>query len=370
MTDFIFNQIFKGHRWLWLADSFSRYEQGQETLRGDPSFASFDQEEVHSERFRSLLPLVLSDDDLDATHPSQHDEILERLVDIENTYRVFRQSIDFDVRLGNSLKRVLAKPRKPGPRRDLLSNDQFAQVSKIVSSIDHWEGSLDGAGSESSFWATLYEAQREINDSGQVSHKNRAALNALNAAKPKKKRTYARQLLLLLLAEFFDEFSGEDVALNISGGTEEAEHDAKTEEVIKEARVFFDSPFSRFVLYFHELVGFQEDLRPGDEALLEVAPGAIVDPKNSKMLADAAFRDQDIVSLHFSEQAESKRLVHEWRISQRHKYLGYERSLLEAWKSRGMPRISNSILRGASVASISDVFDILDSIKPQKKKSK
>ena len=150
MTDFVFTQIFKAHKWLWIADSFSRHQLEHQKLRKRPDKTWLDHEEVHADRFRFLLPFILSKGDLNTKHRCEHDELLERLVDIENTYNVFKRSIDFDVKLGNSLKHVLVKPRKPGPRRDLLSEEQYVDVANIISSIDEWEDELDVR--RQSFW--------------------------------------------------------------------------------------------------------------------------------------------------------------------------------------------------------------------------
>jgi len=370
MTEFIFNQIFKGHQWLWIADSFSRYEREQDNLRANPSEASFDQESYHSDRFRFLLPMVLSNADLDVEFRCQHDEVLLRLAEIENTFNVFRRSIDFDVSLGNSLKRVLAKPRKPGPRRDLLSKEQFAHVADVISSIDQWEGNLESAGDVGSLWTTLYRAQCEIYETGHVSLDSRVALNSLNTAKPNRKRTYARPLLTLLLAEFFDDFSGTDVATNISDCSVAEEYDAKTEKVVKEARAYFDSPFARFVVHFHELVDLGDSLTPNSKLKSSFDTKAKAKAEEVASRWDDGRPNRQTAMAHFAEKAEFDRQACEWRIDQRHENLGFERSILNARKSKRTPRISEMIINGSSLANVSEVLSILDVVKPPKEKSK
>jgi len=368
VTDFIFTQIFKAHKWLWIADSFSRHQLEHQKLRKRPDKTWLDHEEVHANRFRFLLPHILSEADLNTKYRCEHDELLERLVDIENTYNVFKRSIDFDVKLGNSLKYVLVKPRKPGPRRDLLSAEQYEHVANIISSIDQWEDELESVCDGPSLWTTIYQAQSEIYKTGQVSQESRTALESLNAAKPKRKKTYARPLLALLLAEFFDDFSSDGIETNISDRSLPEEYDAKSAEITQHAQAFFDSPFARFVANFHEFIQAGESPTLPDSAMSEYEALANAEAERVALQCDEDWPILHEAIAYFAGQDEFDEKVHEWRVEKRKESLGYERSILNARKSKETPRVSEMVLTGGSLSELSEVLTILDAVKPPKKK--
>lgn len=354
MNDFVFNQIFKAHRWLWIAASYSRYEEEQTSLRSGCHNFDPDPEGIHAKRFRYLLPFVLSHDDLNVDYQCQHDELLERLVDIENTYLVFKRSIDFDVALGNNLRRVLAYPRKPGPKRDLLSEVQYANVADIFSSIGEWEDKPETAGDGPSMWATLLQAQREIDESGRVSLESRGALESLNAAKPNRKKTYARQVLLILLAEFFDDFSDQALETNISDCCSDEEWDAKTGEKVKDARKRYDSPFARFLTEFYALVGVETDAEPSEECISSLRQAALIEAAKKSSVPELL------------QRTEFEKLLHNWHVDMWHEKLGLERGLNLRRRANRQYRLTEKILNGGDCEDIADALRTIDQIKPAK----
>jgi len=354
MSNFVLSRIFEAHQWLWAADSYSRYEERQDSLRSGAGFFDVDPEIANTERFRFLLPFVISAEKLEAAYRCEYDVHLERLADIENTYRVFKRSIDFEVKLGNSLKRVLAKPRKAGPTRHLLSSDEFSHVKDIISSVREWEIESPSFEGGLSFWETLYLAQKEIEESGRVSEASRAALQRLNEMKPKNSRLYARPLLFILLAEFFDDFSCDELETSISDCSTEDEWNAKTVEKIKTGRKYFASPFARFLAEFYAFIEVDLDGEISKEVITELTFAAETERSDDDALSD------------WRQQITFNKLLYKWRVDKWHEKLGFERGMNLRRRSQPSIRITEGIISGCDAAGLLDVLAILDLIKTHK----
>ena len=68
VNNYTLAKIFEAHRWLWLSDSYERYERNAEELRNGGQNYFGDPEEQNARKFLPLLFLVLSHDDIDVEH--------------------------------------------------------------------------------------------------------------------------------------------------------------------------------------------------------------------------------------------------------------------------------------------------------------
>lgn len=354
VNNYTLAKIFEAHRWLWLSDSYERYERNAEELRNGGQNYFGDPEEQNARKFLPLLFLVLSHDDIDVEHQWQLDRYLQRLADIENTYNVLNRSLDFEVKLGNSLKQVLAKPRSATAKRNLLSDEQFKHVASILFSVRNWGEETYSADGATSFWQTIYDAQREINENGSISATNRRDLEKLNRVKTNRDRRYSRLVLFVLLAEFFDDFSAPDYETNISEAHVFEDYDPKTFKKIRSARTYFDSPFARFVSAFYVLAKVRIDFEPSQERLTAI--------KNDAWIA-ASRKSCSPGSVYAREVEERTDL---WCADAWHEKFGFERGVLKRRSRSSRLRITEKVVTGCSARDLALILSKLETLKSPK----
>ena len=354
VNNFTLAKIFEAHRLLWLADSYERYEQNAEELRTGGQYYLGDPEGQYARKFRPLLPLVLSCKDMDVKYQWQLDHYLQRLVDIETTYSVFNRSVDFEVKLGNSLKHVLAKPRGGSVKRNLLSDEQFRHVASTLFSVTNWSEETYSSNGATSFWQTIYDAQREINEDGIISATSRRDLEKLNRAKSNRDRHYSRLVLFVLLAEFFDDFSDTEFETNISEAHTFEDYDPNTSKKIRSSRTYFDSPFARFVSAFYVTANVRRDFEPAPERLTAIKNDAWIAASRMSIYPDAIFA------------YELKRRTDAWCVDAWHEKFGFERGVLKRRSRIPRLRITEQLVSGCSARDLVVILTKLDALKSPK----
>ncbi|MEP3784146.1 hypothetical protein [Ascidiaceihabitans sp.] len=353
-SNYTLAKIFDAHRWLWLADSFERYEQNAEELRTGGYNYIGDPEEQYAKKFHPLLRLVLSHEGFHVEHRCEHDHFLQRLADIENTYNVFNRSLDFEVKLGNSLRYVLAKPRNVAAKRNLLSDEQFKHISKTLSSVENWEDNACPHDSAVSFWQILYLAQSEINQNGSISEGSRRGLENLNRVKSNRDRHYGRLVLFILLAEFFDDFSRTEYKTNISEAHIAEDFCPQTSKKIRSRRTFFDSPFARFVSAFYVTANVQRDFEPTKERITAIK-------KDAWIAASKMSSSPDIIY-----PIEIKKRTETWLVDTWHEKFAFERGVLKRRAQKRRLRITESLVSGCSASDLKLILTKLEALKPPK----
>lgn len=354
LNNYTLAKIFDAHRWLWLADSYERYEQNVEELRNGCQNYLGDPEEQNARKFLPLLPLVLSCEDMDVEYQWQLDHYLQRLADIENTYNVFSRSLDFEVKLGNSLKNVLAKPRSASTNRSLLSDEQFKHVASTLFSVKNWSEETRSSDGATSFWQVIYDAQREINEYGGIAATSRRDLEKLNRVKSNRDRRYGRLMLFVLLAEFFDDFSDVEYETNISEAHVFEEYDTKTFKKIRSARTYFDSPFARFVSAFYVTANVRRDFEPTQERMTAIKSDAWIAASRMSRSPDSIYA------------REVKRRTDLWCVDAWHEKFGFERGVLKRRSRRPRLRITEKVVTGCSARDLALTLTKLETLKPPK----
>lgn len=237
------SKLFEGQRYLFWAKEYEEYERQQQAVR-DGAFCSMgflDEEKIIMQYWVTLdivlnFPPELSDEEQNELwHSDKVWELSSMLAEIVNTYQVIRGAIDFEIALTKQIEKVLRKPRKSDLSRNLLTPQQYNYISKLIVDVDIW---VTDEEKHDNLWTILLTGQREIDDTGSVSPDMCELLQVvLNQRKGvRKPRLYAPAILILLLAEFFEDYVWNNAKATMNDNQEhlfKKEHDSEQNYELK-----------------------------------------------------------------------------------------------------------------------------------------
>jgi len=283
------SKLFPNHGHQLMAAQFAKYEYAQQCMREGYYVEGPDEREVVYENWHILehlfplptmpdwpegrdrsepIPFSESDHVLmekidEARHQYGLADVCDRLSEIKNVYDVICRSVDREVIRSKIINKSLAE-RPPGiPTPDLLSPEEFETIREMVSDSTTWRG-LDDDGEELSHWEVLLQAQSEINRTGELSDESRDSLESVLDLRSglKRPRLYAPTVLILLLAELYEEINkfGRKAALDadrrqVSKKEYMSERECYGDMSKRKWKCRYPSPFGQFLT---DLLGGEE----------------------------------------------------------------------------------------------------------------
>lgn len=223
------SKLFSNQGVLFLAKDYAKYELEQQALR-EGIYLHEDDRNIVLENWHILEKLFdlpkMPDDDGTRTdwRITEEDEALFAEMDqvshdldlysvckelhaIQNVYDVICNSIDLEIVKSAQIKDVLQQKAGTDAQTNLLTPDQFRLVSSLCSDSWNWRVGDEGNANRSNLWEVLFWAQRDLDETGELTGDSRTKLEDILASRSgaKRQRLYGPAAYIVLLAEFYEE---------------------------------------------------------------------------------------------------------------------------------------------------------------------
>lgn len=215
-------KLFQNSSSLLMARGYAEWEREQDEIATSPyGGLSFDREKQMLEKLSpALIELFdLNEENWEIDGVSAEDryhEVLYKIDEIVNVFEIIRRVSDFQIALEKPVKRLFSAYLKGTPCERLLTDEQFKEVSEIVSDAMHFEF-------EENYPDNLFSILKRVESrirSGETPEKNDVVrLNSISKTRQQgRSKEYALKYLAIAASEFFERHNsrGENGTISFS----------------------------------------------------------------------------------------------------------------------------------------------------------